>query len=331
VRVAREGGRNEPDLVLALNRAGSITDETHALTDEEIHRIAYDVTRGDPARGELVYRRKELGCVICHAIGGAGGKVGPDMTSLGASAVTDYIVESILVPNRKVKEGFHSIQVSTKDGQELSGILVRENTEQLVLRDVTNKEISVPKNNVESQRIGGSLMPSGLADALNPGERLDLFRFLAQLGKPGPFDATKGNVARVWKVRAGTSNVEQFGAEPILRSDLNSAPWVTVYSTVNGNLPRADLEAEMKTLEHRGVVSMYAASQLQLSREANVRLKVELPADAAIWIDGKPVSVRGEVGAQLSAGSHTITVKLDAKNLPSQIRVEASEGTFLVN
>ncbi|PYI80737.1 MAG: sorbosone dehydrogenase, partial [Verrucomicrobia bacterium] len=101
VRVARKGGRNEPDLVLALNRAGSLTDESQALTDEEIHRIAYDVTRGDPARGELVYRRKELGCIVCHAIGGAGGKVGPDMTSLGASAVTDYIVESVLVPNRK--------------------------------------------------------------------------------------------------------------------------------------------------------------------------------------------------------------------------------------
>ena len=34
-------------------------------------------------------------------------------------------------------------------------------------------------------------------------ERIDLFRFLSELGKPGAFDATKGNVARVWRVRPG--------------------------------------------------------------------------------------------------------------------------------
>src|SRR6185295_17227522 len=184
VRVAREGGRNEPDLVLALNKAGGLSDSSQHLTDEEIHSIAYEVTKGDPARGEKLYRRQELACTICHSIGGAGGKVGPDMTSLGASAVTDYIVESVLLPNKKVKEGFNSIQVTTKDGEDLSGILVRETNEELVLRDASNKEISVPKKKIDSRKLGGSLMPAGLVDILSETERLDLFRFLTELGKP---------------------------------------------------------------------------------------------------------------------------------------------------
>jgi len=67
--------------------------------------------KGDAARGEAVFRRKELSCFQCHAIGGAGGQVGPDFMSLGASAPVDYLVESILVPDAKQKEGFVSMQV----------------------------------------------------------------------------------------------------------------------------------------------------------------------------------------------------------------------------
>ena len=60
------------------------------------------------------------------------------------------------------------------------------------------------KNNVADRRIGTlSLMPAGLLDNVLSQDRIDLFRFLSELGKPGPFDATKGSVARVWRLRAG--------------------------------------------------------------------------------------------------------------------------------
>ena len=71
----------------------------------------------------------------------------------------------------------------------------------------TIKEIPIQKNNVKSRALGGSLMPSGLIDNLPSEERVDLFRFLSELGKPGPFDASKGNVARFWKVRPGTHSL----------------------------------------------------------------------------------------------------------------------------
>ena len=40
---------------------------------------------GHPARGEAVYSREDMQCITCHAIGGVGGKVGPDMTSLACA------------------------------------------------------------------------------------------------------------------------------------------------------------------------------------------------------------------------------------------------------
>src|SRR5207245_8824292 len=86
LRVAREGGRNEPELVLALTRGANLEATEASLTDAEIQQVATSAAaQGDSARGEQVFRRPELGCVTCHAIGGVGGKVGPDLTSIGAS------------------------------------------------------------------------------------------------------------------------------------------------------------------------------------------------------------------------------------------------------
>jgi putative heme-binding domain-containing protein len=174
LRVAREGGRNEPDLVWTLTRGADLEEESQTLSVDELQALAKTAsTEGDAARGEMIFRRKELSCVSCHAIGGVGGKVGPDLTSIGASAQMDYLVESVLYPNRKIKEGYHAIIVETKDGLDLSGVLVSENAEQLVLRDATGKEISIAKNNIENRATGKSLMPSGVVDVLTPCARLE--------------------------------------------------------------------------------------------------------------------------------------------------------------
>ena len=198
LRVAREGGRNEPNLVLALARSIETEEEAKSLTPEELKELIANVSKnGDPARGEMIFRRQDLGCMNCHSIGGVGGKVGPDLTSIGASAQIDYLVESIQFPNRKIKEGYHATLVETKDDQELSGILVRETADQLIIRDASNKETAIAKNNIAKRTAATtSLMPAGLVDALSSQEQIDLYRFLSELGKPGRYDASKGDVAR---------------------------------------------------------------------------------------------------------------------------------------
>ncbi len=321
VRVAREGGRNEPDLVLALNRAGGLTSDVE-ITDEEIHAIAYNVTRGDPMRGEKIYRRKELGCITCHAIGGAGGKVGPDMTSLGASTVTDYVVEAVLAPNKKVKEGYHSVQLTTKDSQDLSGILLRETNEEIILRDATNKEISVPKKNVDSRKIGGSLMPAGLVDILSPAERIDLFRFLIELGKPGPFDASKSTVARAWRINSSSTGTND---PEILKSDVKT--WDVMYSTVRGALPKEELKAELG--EKR--LPLFAAARFQTAKGGPVKFKLDGVGSPKAWIDGKAVGGDSELVADLPAGTHTFVVKVNVNDVNDHVRLESADVSFLVD
>ena len=149
--------------------------------------IARVQTQGDAARGEAVFRRGTLGCFQCHALGGAGGRVGPDLSGIGTSAQLDYLIESVLLPSKVVREGYTTAHVVTTDGRFFSGVVKRESPKEIVLKDPLRDEIVISAADIEDKRVGGSLMPDGLDQSLTDAELADLFRFLAELGKPGPF------------------------------------------------------------------------------------------------------------------------------------------------
>ncbi len=74
--------------------------------------IEFVQAHGNAARGEAIFRRAELNCFKCHAVGDAGGQVGPNLVSLGATAQLDYVINSLLDPNKNVKEGFTTVVVA---------------------------------------------------------------------------------------------------------------------------------------------------------------------------------------------------------------------------
>jgi putative heme-binding domain-containing protein len=332
MRAAREGGRKEEALVLGLAQGAGLPQPNQEFSQWEFLGLAQrTLADGDPVRGEKIYRRIELGCITCHSIGGAGGKVGPDLTSIGASAPLDYVIESIFVPNSKIKEGFHSLLIQTKNDQEFSGILVREDGTELVLRNAVNQEVSVPKSEIKSRTNGGSLMPSGLIDNLTTRDRLDLFRFLSELGKPGPYDASRGNVARVWKIYSGVNEGKQADEERLKKGDLKLTGWSPVYAMVDGRLPKQDLEAQASLAGKDPANTVYATTQFQVPNSGMVRLKLDAPAGSEVWIDGTPVKTTGEISADLKSGTRIIVVKLDPKELSDHLRLESQDGTFLAN
>ncbi len=61
---------------------------------------------GDARRGAAVFASPKFACLSCHRVEGQGGSVGPDLTTAGFCIKPEELVESVLWPRRKVKEGY---------------------------------------------------------------------------------------------------------------------------------------------------------------------------------------------------------------------------------
>ena len=326
--VAREAGRKEPALVAKLSKFSGQSMKAEKLTPQRLKQLLILTAKADAHRGESVYRRKDLACVSCHAIGGVGGKVGPDMTSLGASAPIDYIIQSLYEPNAKIKENYHSVIVATDDGIK-SGIEVSSSDEELVIRDASNKLIRIPVADIVGKKAGKSLMPVGVINRLSDQEQADLIRFLTQLGKPGDFDAAKGGVGRVYEILAGDHRVEQNHGPKVISGEYQKG-WQPLTSMVSGNVPGATLKEMTKTPFNISLVNIYLRTKVQASNDGAVTFNVKGPKSADLWIDGKPVEGDTTFKSDLTAGDHTVLVRLDARDVPENFQLRSSDVSFAV-
>ena len=334
MRVGREGGRSELELVAALAKAAGLATDTQAFNAQLIRELgAKAATEGNPQRGEAVYRRPELACVTCHAIGGAGGKVGPDMTSIGASAPTDYLVESLLLPNAKIKEGYHSLEVVTKDGSEYIGTLARESATEIVLRNAAGAEQAIAKAEVAKRdQSPNSLMPSGLLETLNERDQLDLFAFLSRLGKPGEFDASQGGVARRWYIAnlVHTDAQNGNGDWPWKRA-ITDKKWTATYSRVNGQLTRELLQEATKASVWTGKLALLAATEIEVSQPGPVTFQLLCAPGPELWVDGRKLGGAGASKVELTTGRHRILLQIPPQQVPDALRLISPEAAFVLN
>lgn len=289
----------------------------------DMDRIELDIkASGNAAQGEAIYQRKELLCQNCHAIGGAGGLVGPDLSSVGANAPTDYLIESLLEPQKAVKDGYALVRITRTDGQILSGILIRNTGSAILLRDAANNEITVPLNLVEQQEIlPGSLMPAGLTAPLLREEFMDLIAFLAALGENGPYRVPEGAFVRTWKAAPA---LDASSGDPKALYDAviaqPSALSETVYSRVDGSvslteIPQFEMDGSpWSTMQFQ--IDVQTAGQITLT--SNTR-------DGLYWASGSRLAKleAPDFHLTLEEGIHTITILINQKErTASKLNIE---------
>jgi putative heme-binding domain-containing protein len=134
---------------------------------------------GDPARGRELFRTERTQCIQCHKHEGHGREVGPDLTGIGSQRSREHLLESLLDPSRQVEPQYQLYLLQTADGRTLTGLLLRKDATEVVLRDAEGKEVMVPAADVESLKPAReSLMPTGLLAELTAQQAADLLAFL---------------------------------------------------------------------------------------------------------------------------------------------------------
>ena len=186
----------------------------------------------------------------------------------------------------------------------MTGIPARETATELFIRPGPGVELPILKANIVSRENIGSIMPAGLIDGLDFVVRRNLIAFLGEIGKPGAFDASKSNVARLWV----------FNDQPPGALAKSAAP-TPVYTLVNGQLPKEFNPGRL-----------YASARFTTAARSSKPLI--LIGVKAAWLDDQAVSLKnGQSNASISAGNHVLTVEVDAAS--PYFKAQCDDASFL--
>ncbi|WP_254513521.1 PVC-type heme-binding CxxCH protein [Anatilimnocola floriformis] len=329
IRAAQSAPQPSLELIASVQKAGGLDAAGWKLTpafSAELVTLARE--QGNAQRGEAIYRSAQLQCLKCHAIAGAGGVVGPDLVSIGASAQPDYILESLITPAAKVKEGYHAKLVLEASGQVYTGLVVRDSKDELVLRTAEDKLITLAKSDIEGIKDSRSLMPDGAVDSLTKTELTDLVRFLSELGKVGgEFTVGQQRVVRRWQVLENSPAAQQKLSRTLdaAASDDAAFTWQSAYSRVAGELPLDNLPI-LKT-EAKIARPTLLRAQLEVSTAGKVAWQLEDAKGVQVWVDGKSQAIAdGKFALDLKTGLHTITLAVDRDTHQSPVKLSLVEG-----
>ncbi|MGF1583258.1 MAG: c-type cytochrome [Gemmataceae bacterium] len=125
-------------------------------------------------------------CAKCHRLGGLGGDIGPDLTSLPNRFDQNYVVEAIIHPSKNISDQYGSSLLKLKNGKVLNGLVVEQGDKlkfypikaDAIPTIISREDVVMMKDSPVSQ------MPTGLLDTLNPGELRDLVAYLMSGGNP---------------------------------------------------------------------------------------------------------------------------------------------------
>lgn len=315
---------NTKALESAVQKAAGIEAINQALSGEEMAAfLEYTQAHGNATRGEAIYRRDSLLCLSCHAVGGSGGSLGPDLTSIGASAPMDYIVDSLLQPQKKIKEGYHVMSIERRDGSTVVGMLAREDGQSLVLRDMADVEVVVAKSSIASQTISPvSLMPPGLTAPLRKDELADLVMFLSRIGKEGDFKVSPKRFVRTFKYLDDQDASQSFADivrhKPMsyIVTDDSRFEWLPAYSRVDGAL---SLD-EIPSLRRGGRLQYhYLRFALDVKSPGTLGLRFNAPGEVHMWVGQNEVEeVELDTRIDIEAGLQVITIGVSATNRKSR-------------
>ena len=130
---------------------------------------------GNPKPGKKVFEQQ---CARCHTLFSQGGKVGPDLTNYRRDDLETMLL-NIVNPSAEIREGFVGSVVAARDGRILSGVIVEQDKNVIILRDTDGHDTTLDRKTIDTMRPSEkSLMPDALLETLTGQQVRDLFAYL---------------------------------------------------------------------------------------------------------------------------------------------------------
>ncbi len=169
---------NDRDIRARVDRLfGPIQPATPASLRAEVDRLASIVRSGPgvPKPGKALF---DHACARCHSLFGKGGQVGPDLTTYRRDDI-DNMLLNIVYPSAEIREGFVTSIVATIDGRVLSGVVVEQDKNAVVLRVEDGRRLTLARDEIDAIKTSPrSLMPEGLLSNFPDQDVRDLFAYL---------------------------------------------------------------------------------------------------------------------------------------------------------
>ena len=180
-----------PNLALELSEAVDATKSTGLIaklapfraTGGGVAEYQDALFGGNAQLGRRYFMTNSTGqCVRCHAIGGQGGEVGPALANIGNVLTRDQILQALIEPSARLSPGYGSVMLTLKDGQGVSGVLMKESEEELVLKTAEAEPLKIAASRIaKRENIPSSMPPMGYI--MSKREIRDMVEFLASLKK----------------------------------------------------------------------------------------------------------------------------------------------------
>jgi putative membrane-bound dehydrogenase-like protein len=159
----RDSPQDKQELIATLKK--QLTAEHLVAADEHQGRAVFQTT-----------------CANCHRLYGAGGSIGPDLTGSGRHNL-DYLLSNVVDPSAVVNKDFRMSIIRHADGRVLSGLVVSQDDQRVVLQTVKEK-LTIPREEIDDVSLSTlSAMPDGILQPLKADQIRDLVAYLMSAGQ----------------------------------------------------------------------------------------------------------------------------------------------------
>jgi putative heme-binding domain-containing protein len=177
-------------LALFANGAVAQTLTEKLIADDHLKLAEEARAVGNIVRGAILFHQGNINCAKCHRPSAEKDRLGPDLSRMEPDVTDAHLIESILQPSKTIKKGFETTIIQGVDGRVISGVMLSEDPQQIVIRDNKNidQTLTLRREDIEEIKPGTlSSMPENLANELKDRQQfLDLLRYVIDVKERGP-------------------------------------------------------------------------------------------------------------------------------------------------